>query len=565
MSVQKAVSEANDAPATPHPAAAEIARLADLIERRRRGEVDEEDFRRFRLQHGVYGIRGQTDVQMIRVKIPYGDLSAAQLDRLGQIAEGFALGQGHITTRQDMQFYGIPLDSVPQVLSRLAEVGLTTRESSGNIVRNVTACPLAGVCADEIFDVTPYAAALSRHLLRNPVCQTLPRKFKIALSGCAADCAVAGIHDIGAVAAVQEGEGAARRGFRLYVGGGLGPVPRAARLLEPFTPVDDLILTAEALIRVFDRLGNRQNRARARMKFVVQDLGIEAFRRVVFEQRQVLWAAWPGGPPPVPQAATPTPPAPAQAPAFDGPIPAGFDTWRRTNLVAQKQEGFFAAYVTVPGGDLTAGQLHALADIARRFPGLEVRMVITQNLALRWVRSEWLPALYASLVETGLGRPGVHGIGDVLGCPGADTCTLAVTHSHRLALELTRQLAERRDPSADSAQALALAEDLKDVSIKISGCPNSCGHHHIATIGLHGASRRVGGRQVPYYQLLLGGEVRDGEVTFGRPVMRLPARRVPEAVFRLIALYRAERVEGESFLDWVRRKEVEEGGDGEGF
>ncbi len=533
---------------------AEIHRFAELIERRRRGEIDEEDFRRFRLQHGVYGIRGQTDIQMVRVKIPQGALTATQLECLGEIARRYTRGIGHITTRQDIQFHWVPLEVVPEVLRRLAEVGLTTREACGNIVRNVTACPLAGVCATEVFDVTPYAAALSRYLLRNPICQALPRKFKIAFSGCATDCAVAGIHDIGAVAAVQEDGGTLRQGFRLYVGGGLGPVPRAAHLLEPFTPAEDLILTATAIVRVFDRLGNRQNRMRARMKFLIEDLGIEEFRRLVFEERRVVWSAWPGGLPPAPEVQEPGLSPAVARPASNGLAPAGFEVWRKTNVVAQRQAGLYAAYVTVPGGDLTPDQFRALAALLRRFPGLEARTVITQNLVLRWAREEWLPLLYATLVEAGLGRPGVHGIGDVVGCPGADTCNLAVTYSHRLALELSRQFAERPD--------VALADDLRDVTIKISGCPNSCGHHHIATIGLYGAARKVGDRQVPFYQLLLGGKVHDGEVAFARPVMRIPARQVPEAIFRLIEAYRAERVDGESFLGWIERKEVGNGEQG---
>ena len=536
-------------PAPDSLAAAETDRFANLIDQRRYGKVDEEDFRRFRLQHGIYGIRGQEDVHMVRVKIPHGALTATQLECLGGIAESFARGSGHITTRQDVQFHWVSLDAVPQVLRRLTKAGLTTREACGNVVRNVTACPLAGVCATEVFDVAPYANALFRHLLRNPICQALPRKFKIAFSGCATDCAVAGIHDIGALATIREEDGVARRGFRLYLGGGLGPVPREAHLLEPFTPAEDLILTAEAILRVFDRLGNRQNRARARMKFLIEELGIEEFRRLVFEERRGVWSAWPGGAPPMLEAGEPAPPSVVDVPIPDEPAPDGFEVWRRTNVAAQKQAGFYASYVTVHGGDLTADQFRALAALVRRFPGIEMRTVITQNLVLRWVREEWLPALYTILAEVALDRPGVHGIGDVLGCPGADTCNLAVTHSHRLALELTRQLSTRPD--------LALADDLKDVTIKISGCTNSCGQHHLATIGLHGGARRVDGRQVPYYQLLLGGEVHDGQVSFGRPVMRIPARRVPEAVFRLVERYRAERVEEESLLDWIRRKEEE--------
>lgn len=530
---------------------AEIRCFAELIERRRRGEIDEEDFRRFRLQHGVYGIRGQTDVQMVRVKIPYGALTAAQLERLGDIAERFAPGIGHITTRQDVQFHWVRLESVPEVLRLLAEVGLTTREACGNVVRNVTACPLAGVCRTEAFDVTPYAAALARHLLRNPICQALPRKFKIAFSGCATDCAVAGIHDIGAVATIREENGSSRPGFRLYVGGGLGPVPRAAQLLEPFTPAEDLILTATAIVRVFDRLGNRQNRMRARMKFLIEELGIEAFRRLVFEERRTLWASWPSGSPSTPEVRERVSLPAASSSELASPAPPGFETWRRTNVTAQRQAGFYAAYVTVPGGDLTAAQFRALAALLRHFPGVELRTVITQDLVLRWVSEAWLPALYAKLAEADLGRPGAHGIGDVVGCPGADTCNLAVTYSHRLALELTRQLAERPD--------VALADDLRDVTIKISGCPNSCGQHHIATIGLYGAARKVGERQVPFYQLLLGGRTHDGEVTFARPIMRIPTRQVPEAIFRLVDAYRSERRDGESFVDWLERKEVGNG------
>lgn len=532
-------------------ATAEVARFADMIERRRRGEVDEEDFRRFRLQHGVYGIRGQTDVQMVRVKIPGGILTSAQLDCLATIAETFSRGIGHITTRQDIQFHWVSLDKVPEVLRRLMEVGLTTREACGNVVRNITACPLAGVCTTEVFDVTPYATALSRFLLRNPVCCALPRKFKIAFSGCAVDCAVAGIHDVGALAAVKEENGVLRRGFRLYVGGGLGPSPQAAQLLEPFTPAEDLILTVVAILRVFDRLGNRQNRARARMKFLVRDLGIEEFRRLVLEERRVLWSTWTGEPPTVSPTFEPNPPPAPEEPLPEAPAPAGFEVWQKTNVVSQKQAGFCAAYVTVPGGDLTADQFRALANLTRRLPGVEPRTVRTQNLVLRWVREEWLSSLYAALVEAGLGLPGVNGITDVVGCPGADTCNLAITYSHRLALELSRQLVQSLDK--------ALAEDLRDVTIKVSGCPNSCGQHHIATIGLYGTARKVGDRQVPFYQLLLGGHVHDGGVTFAQPVIRIPARRVPEAILRLVNAYRHERAEGETFLDWVRRKGGETG------
>lgn len=525
----------------------EIRRFAEVIALRQAGQVDEADFRRFRVQNGIYGMRGQTDVQMVRVKIPFGRLTAGQLARLGDIAETLANGLGHVTTRQDVQFHGVALADVPALLSELAGVGLTTREAGGNGVRNVTACHLAGVCPGEVFDVTPYAEAVVRFLLRNPMCQNLPRKFKIAFSGCPTDCAFAAIHDIGAVAAVREEGGELRRGFRLYLGGGLGPAPRQAELLEPFTPAGQLLTTCEAIIRLFDRLGNRENRARARLKFLIEKLGIEAFREMVFKERQAVWATRPAEAPAaeVEEAARPVA-APRTPRPTNGSGPA-FEQWRATNVVPEKQPGLFSVFVTLPAGDVTAAQFHGLARIAERLGAGEARTTITQNLVLLSVPEAHLPELHAALRSLGLASPGVHRLGDVLSCPGADTCNLAITASHRLGLELIRQLAGRQD--------LALAGDLRDVHIKISGCPNSCGHHHTAPIGLHGAARKVDGRQVPHYVLMVGGQVAEGSTAFGRPVMRLPARRVPEAIFRLVDLYRSERRAGESFLDWVGRLE----------
>ncbi len=566
------------APQAPaEPAAAEIARLAEVIARRRQGLVDEDDFRRLRLHHGIYGIRGQSDIQMVRVRLPAGALNAAQCERLGEIVDRFGRGVGHLTTRQDIELHWVGLERVPEVLRLLDEVGLTTREAGGNVVRNITVCPLAGVCTGEVFDVTPHAAAVSRHLLRNPVGQRLPRKFKIAFSGCATDCAVVGIHDVGALAVVREEAGMRHLGFRVYVGGGLGAAPRAAQLLEPFTPAEQLIPTVESLVRVFDRLGNRDDLARARLKFLVADLGIDAVREAVLRERRLLWSAWPGPPPPPVAPAdssviaqslqaeaspSPRPSDPRGAPPGALPpeapqprrVPLAFGPWHRTNVQPQRQPGYRVVYVIVPGGDLTGQQLRALAALLRRVPGLELRTEIGQNVVLRWVPEAWLPSVYVALAGAGLGEPGAHGIADVVSCPGADTCNLAITYAHRLGLELGRRLAERPD--------LGRADDLRGVHIGVSGCTNACGQHHLATIGLYGGVRKVGTRQVPSYELLLGGEVRDGSVTFAQPVMRLPARRVPDAVFRLIDRYRTERLAGESFLGWVRRKQETPPGDG---
>ena len=507
--------------------------------------MEEDAFRRFRLQHGVYGIRGQEDIQMVRVKVPFGALSGVQLACLGDIAEHFARGVGHITTRQDLQLYWIPLNAVPQVLRRLAEVGLTTRESSGNIVRNVTACPLAGVCADEAFDVTPYAAAMSRYLMRNPVCQTLPRKFKIAFSGCGTDCAAAGIHDIGAVATLQDEGGVPRRGFRLFVGGGLGHSPRAAHLLEPFTPVEDLILTATAVIRVFDRLGNRQNRARARMKFLIEELGAEKFNQLVFAEREVLWAAWPGGLPPVPAAGEPSPPTDAGPPAVSEAPHPGFDSWRATNVVDQRQPGFCAAFVTVPGGDLSAGQFRALAALVRRSPGIEVRVTITQNLVLRWVHESGLPALHAELKKIGFGDPDAGLLADVVGCPGTDSCKMGITSSTGVSMAIREAALNdwgyRDDPLVQA------------INVKASGCPNGCSQHHLAAIGLQGSSFSANGATIPCFDIFLGGGSYIGGGKFGTRVARIPSKRTPQAVKKMIDHYVANRNEGEEFVAFIDR------------
>ncbi len=534
----------------------EIAFIEKTIRERDEGQVEERLFRRFRLQNGIYGIRKQTDIQMVRVKIPYGRLTAAQLDALGDFAESYADGIGHVDTRQNVQFHWVNLYDVPDALRGLAEVGLTTREACGNVVRNVTGDPLAGVAPDEVFDVRPYADAVARFLLRHPVSQNLGRKFKIAFSGSQADRAFAGIHDIGGIATTREVDGQTARGFTLYVGGGLGSNPMLAEKLEDFTPVSRLLATALAIISVFNRCGNRDNPNRARLKFLVSGWGIEEFRRRVFDERDVLehiaadsafpvidesdfdarqygfdvndslpqfdeWAAIPDG-------------------------PAKYKDWLLTNVVRQKQTGYYAAYVTLPSGDLTAEQWRGLAQIAREFTRGEAYTTNTQNMVFRWLPTEALPRFHARLDAIGLGAPGVHRIGNVLGCPGAATCNLAITTSHRLARALVDHFGGKPD--------YFMAEDISDVTVKISGCPNSCGHHHLASIGFFGASRRgEDGAVAPAYQLLLGGRVLSGSAVFGAVVAKVPARRVPQVIERLIELFRQDRQGAERFNDWVDR------------
>lgn len=524
-------------------APAEIDRLEYLIEERRRGTLTEQFFLKARLQQGIYGMRGLTDMYMVRVKVPLGRLNSFQLAQLGRVAERYGDGRGHLTTRQDVQLYHVALADLSAALRALAEANLTTRETAGNVVRNVTADPLAGVSPDEVFDVWPYAEQVMRFFLRNPLSQNLPRKVKIAFSGSVADRAMVRGHDIGGFAAVQLNDGRPVVGFALYVGGGLGAAPTLAQPLEAFTPADQLLPTLEAIVRVFDRLGDRENRAKARLKFLVTAMSLEAFREAVFKERDLVRATesvliFPEVKMnrPIPSSLPPRPVPPGEA---------SFTRWVKTNVLPQKQPGYVATYVTVPAGDLSAAQFRALAGIARDFAQGEVVATMTQNLILRWVPTAKLPELYQALAVIGLNAPGVHRLGDPVGCAGAATCPVAITSSHNLAQELAARWAAR--------PAWWLNEDLAEVRLKISGCPNACGHHHLATIGLYGASRKIGGQDVPHYNLLLGGRVGEGETRFGQLVARIPARRVPETLEALVDSYRRDRQSGESFVTWIER------------
>ncbi len=522
-------------------AEAEIRYLEAMIARLEAGEEDPEDFRVFRLKNGIYGIRGRPEHHMIRIKLPVGRITPEGLRVLADVAERYAENRlAHVTTRQAVQLHHVHRRDVPKVLRAVNAAGLTTREACGHSIRAITCCPFAGVSPEEPFDVTPYAEATYRYFLRHPVGQNLPRKFKIAFEGCATDHARTPIHDIGVVAAL-EGE---KRGFRIYVGGGLGAAPMSAELLEPFTPEEDLLPTMLAIIRLFDRYGNRKVLTQARLKFLVKKWGIAAFREAVREERRLVkltatgedLRAW--APPQEPE--PPRLPSPPKKPFSFVP---GFDAWRRTNLFKQKQEGFYTAIVRLPLGDITPEGLRALAAIAETYAA-EVRSAISQNLLLRFVPEEALGGLYEALLEAGLAWPEAHTLLDITRCPGADTCNLAITRSRGLAQALGESLA-----------ALPLAQDpgAKAIGVKISGCPNSCGQHHIADIGFYGSSRKVGEREVPHYVLLLGGRTREGEARFGQVVGRLPARRVPEAVERILQRYLEERQNGESFQAYLDR------------
>jgi sulfite reductase beta subunit-like hemoprotein len=514
-----------------------------------RGDISVNDFKTYRLGRGIYGQR-QDDVQMIRVKIPQGILNGDQLRALATVARDFSRGFGHVTTRQNMQFHFVKMDSVPAALEVLERVGLTTREACGNTVRNVTACPTAGVCADESFDVTPYAEAVTRFFLRNPICQNLPRKFKIALSGCAGDCALGAMHDIGLVARERDIEGRKEIGFKVVIGGGLSVSPQNAWTLHEFLPPDRLLPVCEAVVRVFDRTGNRKNRNQARMKYAIRKMGWEAFRAEIDREASDIPARRD------PEVEKYTEEAPPERPDVPADIHARvvaqgsgpFRAWAATNARPQRQRGYSLAFVTLSRGDITTAQMEAIADLIETHGNGTLRTAVDQNLLIRWVRSEDLPALHRDLAVIELGRGEAGRLLDPTSCPGAESCKLAVTGSRELAAAVKETLGRA---SGNGGRDLVTAA--ADLRVKISGCPNSCGQHHVAGLGFHGAARHADGRLIPAYQLFLGGSVDDRGAHFGRRSVKIPARRVPEALTRLLALFRDERREAETALAFFER------------
>jgi len=528
------------------------------LERFERGEISAEEWRAYRLIQGTYGQRQVGDLHMLRAKLPQGVVSGEQLEALADVAEAHSRGFGHISTRQNMQLHFLSARGAEAALARLAEAGMTSREACGNSVRNITACPLGGVSPDEIFDATPYAEALTRHLLRHPLSSTLPRKFKIALEGCAHDHAAAAVNDIALFARVREG----RRGFEVRLGGGTATLPVSARILVAFLPAAEVLALAEAVLRVFHRLGDRKNRQANRLKWLVRKMGWEAFQEEVLAElgrvRGEGVPALPFDPERAPEEGPPDPRRPAAASARDiaarvaeqaprgpgivpevrpepSPSPAALAAWARTNVRPQRQAGFVTAVATVPLGDLTSAQLRALAGLARAYADGTVRFTREQDVLLRWVRASDVPELYLRLSAAGLGLDGAGTPADVVSCPGAESCRLAVTASRGLGRELEAHL--RSHPE--------LSELLADVDIKMSGCPNGCSQHHLAAIGLQGSIRKVGEKVVPQYFVLLGGGITADGVRFGQLAAKIPARRVGQALDRLAALYREQRRPGE--------------------
>ena len=549
---------------------ADIDEFVTTLDRFERGELTPDQWRAFRLVRGTYGQRQTDDAQMLRVKIPQGILTAEQLEALAEVGERYSRGFGHITTRQNVQFHFVKLHDVEHAMHRLADAGLTTREACGNSVRNITACHYAGVASDERFDVTPYAEALTRYLLRHPLSSTLPRKFKIAFEGCATDHVYTGINDLG-FRAVLGADGA--RGFRVTAGGGTAIMVKSAGLLHEFLPASEILRVAEAVLRVFHRLGDYQHKQRNRMKFLIKTLGWTRWRE---EYDRELTACRLRGQVPTldvdPPASESRPDwvkdsspslghiasrvsagrvtgpglTPTVVPIFHAGDEA-YARWRSTNARPQKQFGYIVVVATVPLGDLTSEQMRIVGELSRAYGDGTVRVTIDQDLVFRWVNACDARQFYRRLAAAGLGLAEAGSIADVASCPGAESCRLAVTQSRGLGRLLEDHLRARPDliAAADGAR------------IKISGCPNGCGQHHIATIGFQGSVRRLGSRAVPQYFVMVGGGATDTGATFGRLAAKIPVRRVPEALERLIDLYDRDRSDGESATAFFARVDLE--------
>ncbi|HEX5033988.1 MAG TPA: nitrite/sulfite reductase [bacterium] len=557
---------------------AELAREIDIFETqihlRKQNKIEEKLFAETRLRRGAYGQRydnGQrhdgTKVQQLefphkgltkgpmtewdapgmqRIKIPLGGMNAEQLELMADVAEEYSDGIAHVTTRQDFQLHFVHIEDTPALMRRLAAVGITTREACGNSVRNVTACPYTGVCPDESFDTSPYGRAIMKFLLGHPDCQDFGRKFKVAFSGCRQHaCGLTNIHDLGAIAVTREENGKVQLGFELYVGGGLGAVPFSAKLFDEFLPPEELLPISQAIARVFARLGEKKNRNRARIKFLIKDLGIEKFKELVLEERKILPhdPRWTG------LIEEELKHEESALKAGDDKIPEGdgspeYQRWLKSNIRPQKQAGYVTVTVCLPLGDITPHQLRALADLSRKYTHETVRTTVEQNIVLRWISKRDLFDLYQGLKAAGLARSGAGQIFDVVSCPGTDTCKLGISASRGLAAELGKRLGE---------QAFRMDQAVQDLHIKVSGCFNSCGQHHVADMGFYGVSRKAGNHAVPHFQVLLGGQWENNGGSYGLPIVAIPSKNIPDVVERLSSRYAKERQSAETFQDFYKR------------
>ncbi|MCB1214948.1 MAG: nitrite/sulfite reductase [Deltaproteobacteria bacterium] len=552
--------------------AKEIEDFETTIALRTQNKVEEKLFAETRLRRGVYGQRYDNGLRhdgiaqktlnfeekpgkgpgtvwdapgMQRIKVPYGGLTPEQMEVIADLTEEYSDGIAHVTTRQDFQLHYIHLEDTPSLHRRLAAVGITVREACGNSVRNVTACPYSGVCPDEKFDITPYAHALTYFLLGHPDVQDFGRKFKPAFSGCKNHaCGLTNMHDLGLIATSRIVDGKEKQGFEIYVGGGLGAVPHQAKLLSDFVPLEELLPLTQSIARVFARLGEKQNRNRARLKFLIKDLGIEKFKELVLEERQKLphdprWtemiqeiqsfqesAKRPGGD------------------LKNIPDDADFKRWLETNIRPQRQSGYVTVTIALPLGDITPNQLRELANIVRKYTKDTIRTSVEQNMVLRWISKTDLWDLYQDLKKSQLSQSEAGHIMDIVACPATDTCKLGVASSRGLAGELRKQLAEK---------AFHMDEAIKDLHIKVSGCFNSCGQQHLADLGFYGVGRKVGNYMVPHFQVVLGGQWENNGGSYGLPIVAIPSKNIPAVVDRISEKYLKERNKQESFQDFIKR------------
>jgi len=522
----------------------EADNFAKTVKLFRQGKYDEASFRRFRLQHGAYGTRMTGDYAMVRIKIPAGEIYPNQLEKISQLSEQFSIGSAHFSTRENIQLHWVVLEDVSEIFRGLTEVGLTSREACGNTIRNVMCSPLSGVCPDEEFDSTPYALATARFFLRNPMVQNLPRKFKFNFTCCEKHGMVRMV-DVGLIPQIREVDGTTQRGFKIFLGGGLGNKSFVGYQLEEFTPEEDLVYTSMAVLRIFDRLGDRKNMARNRMRYLVNDMGWEKFQNLVLKERAIVRATQSV----ITQLEVVHTPNEIKRPIritdeSGTSIPDGYARWLKTNTVKQKQSNYHSIFITLEAGDITASQLNALADLIRDFSSEgKARFGFVQNVALRYVHEDDLPRLYSHLLESGLAKSGALTMTAPIGCSGTTSCNLALTNSHRLAKEIQRKLLELKFDEDD---------DLSDSSIKISGCPNSCGQHGIATIGFFGGGGRVGKDMYANYQMSLGGRS-DGDTMLGLTCLRVPAKRVIPVILKIIELFKQNKKSDDTLQSWIHR------------
>ena len=520
----------------------DILELERKIQLFKEGKIDEERFRSLRLARGVYGQR-QFGVQMIRIKLPFGKVTSEQLHRIADVSDEYSRGRLHITTRQDIQIHHVSLDRTPELWAQLEKDDITLREACGNAVRNITASETAGIDVNEPFDVSPYADATFKFFLRNPICQEMGRKFKMSFSGTDDDTAISFIHDLGFIAKVKTENGVTKKGFKVLLGGGLGSQPRHADVIYEFLEEDILIPTIEGVLRIFDRFGERAKRAKARLKFLVKDLGVDAFLQLVADEVDALENKT----------------FKVDTTAFEQPIAfqevaipsvkiedeKAFNKWKETNVIKQKQKGLFAIGLKIHLGDFYTPKARLLADLIKKYAANEIRLTLRQNILIRHIREELVPFFYVELQKLGFANAGYNSTADITACPGTDTCNLGISSSTGIAVVLEKVLEEEYPQYLNN----------KEIAIKISGCMNACGQHNMAHIGFQGMSIKVGNLQAPALQVLIGGGILgDGKGRFSDKLVKIPSKKGPEALRFLLNDIEENQQEKETFLDYYDRQ-----------